>query len=166
MRLSITAVNNVMRLHYLISFVHGLGTLLQFCLIWRLQPQPSPRPVWVSRRWSMCQEPEMKPESRRWVRWTLDSWCHLQWALMTSPSCFGALRHTLQHLSDGDLARTTATRNRARCSQGFYYSPAMKPTEVKWGRQYISSRAWLHSASLAEKMPFFFLAQCPLFSHL
>ena len=119
---------------------------------WCLQPQPSPCPVSASWRWSMCHEPVMKPASRRWVRWTLVRWCHLQWAPMTGPSCFGALSHTLQHLSEADLAHTTAAQIRACCSQGFYYSPVMKPTEVKWGRRSISSRARFHSISLAENV--------------
>lgn len=75
--------------------------------------------VRVPPRWSMCQGPEMKPESGRWVRWTLVRWCHLQWALITGPSCFSALRHTLQHLSEGILAHTTAAENRPTTHRAF-----------------------------------------------
>lgn len=93
-----------------------------------------------------------EPRSRRWVWRTLVRWCHLQWALMTGPSCFRALRHTLQHLSEADLTHITAAGDRAHCSHVFYYSPMMKPTEVKRGRQYISSRAWFHCVRLAENL--------------
>lgn len=82
---------------------------------------PAPRfPVRVPPRWSMCQGPEMEPESGRWVRWTLVRWCHLQWALMTGPSCFSVQWGTLCStcLKAFQLAQVQA-ENRAATHRAF-----------------------------------------------
>lgn len=102
---------------------HSLAILLNFgpCSI---TAQPGfPRQCLVGRA-CVCQESGWKPGSGRWVRWTLVSWCHLNRALMTGPSCFGCAP---QHLSDGGFgAHKCSAALGPCCSQSFYYSPVMK----------------------------------------
>lgn len=114
------------------------------------------RPVWPPGFLYKCLRGEACVRGPRWSQRAGDeSDEHLSGDVISSerwwpaPAVFGAVRHTLQHLSEGVSACTSAGREQGRYSQGFHNSPVMKSTEVKRGRQYISSRAWFFTASVA-----------------